>query len=99
MRFEKDNIIVSTVEINDTPGFTYETAIAHPSYNNGEFVIVQLYKTEEETIIGHENWVTKMMQKKLPEVLIEVGECQITKMEDSACGGKEWRIKRKFMNN
>ena len=67
-RFEKDDLMVSTCSVTDADK-PYETAVAHPSYNDGKIVIVEDYNTVEEAQTGHDKWVKTMTAKKLPATL------------------------------
>jgi len=63
-------LFVSTVKSHDLPG--YETAVAHPDYNNGKIVIVEEYETKQQAKEGHERWLAKMTSPELPEYLQDV---------------------------
>lgn len=67
-RFEKDDLLVDTAEVNDALQ-PYETAISHPEYDGGHWVPVEMYDTKEEAIIGHSTWVHKMTSGELPASL------------------------------
>jgi len=95
-RFEKDDIIVSTAFVTDT-GFDYETAVSHPQYNSGKFIIVEQYETEEEAQIGHNKWVNLMTTDNLPEQLIDVSTATCASMID-LFSEDEWRIFKKGEN-
>lgn len=58
-RFEKDGLTVDTCKVTDSMQ-PYETAIEHPFYRNGEWVIVEMYDSKEEAKIGHDKWVALM---------------------------------------
>jgi hypothetical protein len=72
-RFEdsKRHIVVDTAAVTDSDK-PYETAIKHPKYNGGNWIVVQLYNTKEEAIIGHKKWVIKMTSDKLPKKIKDV---------------------------
>jgi len=72
-RYEEGKLIVSTAHVNDS-AFDYETAISHPNYNRGAFVIVENYSTKEDAQIGHNKWVGMMTADALPMVLMDVGQ-------------------------
>lgn len=49
---------IDTCAIDDRD-WIYETAIQHKQFNNGEWIIVRGYDTEEEARAGHVMWVEK----------------------------------------
>ena len=66
--FGRQGLIVDTCGgINDSE-HEYETAVAHPSYNNGEWIIVEGYDTEEDALNGHNKWV-KIMTAESKQIL------------------------------
>ena len=66
-----EDFIIDTCYANDTPK-PYETAVMHPSYNNGRWVIVEDYNKEDEAQIGHNKWVEIMTADKLPDQLVDI---------------------------
>lgn len=68
--FEAENrLIVDTAAVD---GFKpYETAVKHPHYRNGRWIIVEAYDTREEAQVGHEKWVAAMTADTLPSVLVD----------------------------
>ena len=92
--YEKEGeVTIDTAEVTDSDK-SYETAIAHPSYNNGKWVIVELYDTEDEAKTGHDKWVEIMIAKKLPSKLKDVSTAGIADTYFSLAG-EEARIKIK----
>jgi hypothetical protein len=89
-RYEKGGLIIDTCSVTDSTQ-PYETGICHPKYNDGEWVIVEQYDTEEDARLGHAKWVKKMTSKRLPKTLNDVSESGIASLCDF--GGKDWRIK------
>lgn len=75
-RYEKDDVFVDTCRITDSEQ-PYETAVAHPKYNDNKIVIVEMYNTEEEAKRGHSKWVKKMTSKKLPKTLKDVSTSDV----------------------
>jgi hypothetical protein len=75
---ESKGIMVSTAFVNDSDK-PYETAVAHPAYNKGEMVIVELYNTKEEAATGHDKWVNIITGENLPESLTDVSTAEIAK--------------------
>lgn len=90
--YEKENIRVSTAAVTDGDR-PYETAIRHPEYNEGDFVVVEAYKSKREAKKGHAKWVKTITGKRLPKTLIECCNSLITKF--AAKAGVEMVYKRK----
>ncbi len=83
-KFENDELMVSTALVTD--GYKpYETAILHPEYRGGDYVIVEAYDTKEEAGIGHNKWVMLLTAEKLPEELVYVPNSDFGREE---CDGK-----------
>lgn len=70
-RFKLDDLVVSTIAPSDNSG--YETAVSHPNYDRGHFIVVEEYSTIEAAKEGHERWVKTMTTLPLPESLVDVG--------------------------
>ena len=73
---EINGAIIDTCAVTDSDQ-SYETGIEHPSYNNDNWVIVEMYDTKEEAQIGHAKWV-EAFTDKLPESLEDVGTSGIS---------------------
>ena len=73
--YDKDDLFVDTCRISDSSQ-PFETAIAHPDYNDNKIVIVELYDTSEEAQQGHDKWVDKML-KNPPRQLVDVSAVTI----------------------
>lgn len=84
-----DGLMVDTCAVTDST-WSYETAVMHPAYNDGKWVIVEGYETKEKAQTGHKRWVKKMTSKRLPKTLRDVSTAEITKLR-SAIGGDDWR--------
>ena len=87
-RYEKEGLLVDTAAVNDSDK-PFETAVACPAYNNGKWVIVELYNTKKQAQAGHNKWVKKMTAKTLPKNLKDVSTAEIATFCDVF--GKEWR--------
>lgn len=84
-RFDKGKLSVSTAWVND--GLKeFETAIMHPAYNDGQWVIVESYESTEEAKAGHDRWVTKMTTKPLPEELTDICNTELSKLIEEMNG-------------
>ncbi len=68
--YDENDLFVDTCRVSDSSK-PYETAVAHPAYNNGKIVIVELYDTPEEAKQGHKQWVDKMLNSP-PQQLVDV---------------------------
>lgn len=93
-QFDEDDIFVDTCSVNDAEQ-PFETAVAHPRYNDSKLVIVELYATEEEAKKGHDKWVKTMTAKDLPTTLKDVSTAETAKLVDLAAGEKDWRTKER----
>ena len=100
-RYDKKGLFVDTCLITDQPEpYEYETAISHKEYNEGELIVVELYKTKGESTIGHKKWVKIMISKNLPEKLIDVSNIVVTQyMDELGKKGKNWRIYKRCKEN
>ena len=74
--YEKDNIVIDTCRVTDSLQ-PYETGVCHPKYNNGNWIIVEMYDTKEDAKKGHDKWVKKMTSSKPPKQLKDVSNCEI----------------------
>ena len=88
-RYECGDVIVSTALVTDAD-YTYETAVAHHSYNDGEWVVVAGYDSKEDAGAGHAKWIKKMTSDRLPKSLCDRGGATIAKLCDEFAG-KKWR--------
>ena len=70
--------IIDTCAIPDSSK-PYETAISHRYFNNCEWIVVELYDTKEDAIIGHVKWV-QSFKDGLPESLQDVSDCRVVKL-------------------
>lgn len=69
-RWDDEDKMVSTARVSDGAK-PYETAFAHPDYNDGIMVIVEAYNTREEAKAGHEKWLKVMTEGPLPDLLFD----------------------------
>lgn len=90
--FQKGDLTIDTCRVTDSDK-DFETAIEHKSYNDGKWIIVELYDTKEEAQKGHDKWVKVMTKKKLPKTLKDVSSATIAKLGD--LGDKEWRTNKR----
>jgi hypothetical protein len=58
----------------------YETAIQHPLYNGGDWIIVDSYDTKEEASEGHDKWVGVITSENLPDTLEDVGNTEMSQL-------------------
>lgn len=70
-RYEENDILVSTCGVTDGRK-PFETAVAHPDYNDGGIVVVESYSTKEKAQAGHDKWVKVMTSKDLPATLTDI---------------------------
>ena len=68
---KEGDAVIDTAAVSDSEQ-PYETGIAHPRYNNGAWVIVEMYDSRTEAKEGHNKWVDIFSQGKLPSELKDV---------------------------
>lgn len=90
-RYEKGDLFIDTCAISDSEQ-PYETAVAHPAYNSGKLVIVEMYDSAELAESGHQQWVEKMTAEKLPDSLRDVSSATIASLCASFAEDDNWRI-------
>lgn len=90
----KDDLAVDTCAVSDSAQ-PYETGIKHQAYNNGDWVIVELYDTKKEAQAGHDKWVKVMTADLLPDRLVDVSSCGITELLDIFDENSNFRYKPK----
>jgi len=78
-RFERDDLIVDTCSVTDSDD-PYETAISHPDYNDGKWVIAETYKTADAAQEGHDKWVQIMTAPEIPAQLVDVSTFAIAEL-------------------
>ena len=81
-KFDDGNLFVSTAIVTDGRKL-YETAVAHPDYNNNTMVIVECYDTKKEAQKAHNSWVASMLTEPLPTKLVDCGNSFISGLADS----------------
>ncbi len=69
--YTQGSLVVDTARVTDAVK-DYETAVMHPEYNNGGFVVVETYNTKAEAEVGHAKWVAAMTAAELPTELVDV---------------------------
>ncbi len=82
---ENGSKVVSTAAVSDGRE-PFETAVAHPSYNDGKIIIVECYHTKEEAEKGHQKWLDLMLSDKLPLTLTDCGNAAVARLLDSVGG-------------
>jgi hypothetical protein len=86
-----DRIAVSTSRVTD--GFKpFETAVSHPRYYRGKWMIVEAYDTQESAELGHYRWLAKMTGDDLPEVIPDAVNCVAAQCCVEAEGKLEYRL-------
>ena len=69
-RDEQSGLAVDTARVSDA-SWSSETAVMHPLYNNGNWVVVEGYNNDAEAEKGHRKWVKTMTADTLPASLKE----------------------------
>ena len=72
-------LIVDTCLVSDSDE-PYETAVSHPSYKSGKWIIVETYSTKKDACKGHGQWVKRMAVDTLPASLVDVSTADIAKL-------------------
>lgn len=80
--YSEGDLFVDTCAVSDSTK-PYETAVAHPRYNEGKMLIVELYDTKEKAQIGHDKWVKIMTAEKLPLTIEDVSTANIIQFGES----------------
>ena len=93
-RFERDGLIVDTCAVTDSAQ-PYETGISDERYNDGDWVIVELYPTKKAAEAGHARWVRRMTAKNPPGQLEDVSSAETAQLCDAFAGDGAWRTKSK----
>jgi len=69
---------VSTISTKDSTK-PFETAIAHRSFNNGRWIVVEEYDNVEDAKTGHSKWKKDMfIDEHLPDELTDVSTSPIS---------------------
>lgn len=74
-RYKNDTLTIDTAYVSDGTK-PFETAVAHPSYNERKWVIVESYDNKDEAQIGHDRWV-RIMTTDPPTVLVDCCNAEI----------------------
>src|ERR1035437_10733059 len=61
----------------------FETAVIHPRYNSGKWIIVEAYDTISQAELGHKRWLATMTGE-LPESLTDCANSKIALLLKSA---------------
>ena len=97
-RYEQDDVLVSTARVTDS-NRPFETAISHPKYNGGDFVIVEKYDTREDAQVGHDKWVNAITSDNLPSELRDASDNGLTSLLDILEDEDyDWRINTKSLD-
>ena len=88
--YQKDGVHIDTVFVSDAKK-PIETAIRHPKYNNGDWIVVDYANTKKEALLKHNKWVKKMTAKELPKEIKDVSTAEIAQL----CDNKVYTLKRR----
>ena len=61
----------------------FETAVRHPRYDGGKWIVVEAYDTIGQAELGHKRWIATMTGE-LPESLADCGNSKIALLLKSA---------------
>lgn len=81
-RYEKDSLRVDTCGVTDSAQ-SFETAVQHPEYNNGKWVVVEMYTSREAAQSGHDRWVQIVTTDQLPKELRDVSTAECAEWNTS----------------
>lgn len=87
-RYESGFLVIDTAAVTDSE-MPFETAVQHPKYNYGKWVIVETYMTKELAQEGHNRWVGTMTAEQLPDTLTDVSTAGVAQLLDIFSEG--WR--------
>jgi len=90
-RYDEGDLFIDTCAVSDSEQ-PYETAVAHPAYNGGKLVIVEMYDSVELAENGHQQWVEKMTAKTLPDSLRDVSTARIASLGAAMARNDDWRV-------
>jgi hypothetical protein len=77
--FEENGVVVDTCRVSD--GLKpIETGVRHPGYNDGKWIIVEAYDSEEDAQMGHKRWVKKMTTAPLPRRLRDCQNSEVAQL-------------------
>ena len=91
---EINGAIIDTCAVSDSEQ-PFETGILHPSYNNGGWVIVEMYDSKKDAKKGHEKWVKVFSGKSLPPELKDVSTAEIALLAKSVGCQQTFKKERK----
>lgn len=89
-RYDEGDLFIDTCAVMDSEQ-PYETAVAHPAYNDGKLVIVEMHDTAEKAQAGHRQWVEKMTAENLPDNLRDVSTATIASLCAAVSENDDWR--------
>lgn len=78
-RYEHEILIVCTARVSDGVK-PIETAVSHAEYNDGKWVIMESYDTEDQALVGHQKWVDTMTAESLPDILVDCRNSLISQL-------------------
>lgn len=84
-RYEDEDVTVDTCSVTDGTHI-YETAIAHPEYYDGKWIVVEAYDTKEDAQLGHDKWVKTMTEGELPEYLQDCANAEVAQLLEDIDG-------------
>jgi hypothetical protein len=89
--------VIDTCRVTDSSR-PFETGIQHEGYNDGQWVIVEMYDDKESAAAGHEKWVQKF-SKNPPQELRDVSTCSIKKLAEAFGAPRKETHRRKRNKN
>jgi hypothetical protein len=75
-RYEGKDFTIDTARVSDGVR-PIETAVRHPEYNDGLWIIVDAYDNVDDAQTGHDRWIAIMTSNELPNQLIDCQNAEI----------------------
>ena len=79
LTYRAPGLVVDTARVSDGD-HPYETAVAHPDYDQGKLIIVEAYDTEADARAGQARWVKIMSTAPLPEELEDCANSAVAQL-------------------
>ena len=88
-RYDGEGFCIDTCAVSDGEK-PYETAIQHPEYNDGDWIVVEAYNTPLAAQKGHKRWIEIMTSDHLPDSLKDCGNAEIAQLLEEVGGTMEF---------
>lgn len=85
---DDESAVVDTCKVVDGK-LPVETAVCHPDYNDGDWMIVEAYASIEAALVGHERWVRLVQSDELPDVIADCCNAHCASFAEELSGDAE----------